>query len=86
MSLPIRKPIAVEVEEGDHIDLSVSLWDPREDFDQKLVEDYIMDVITPMSDFDPANMLNVASKEEEPDWEWLRECFFRKRMKVVKAT
>ena len=49
------------------------------------VEDPLVDT-TPTADFDPANMLNVESKEKEPDWDWLRGCLLNKPMEVVKAT
>ena len=48
-------------------------------------EDSLVDT-TPMADFDPANMLNVESKEKDPDWDWLCGCLLNKPMEVVKAT
>ena len=86
MTLPIRKPTAVELEEYDHIDLSTTLWDPRKEFDTKLDKDDTLVVITPTADFNPANTLNIASTKEEPDSEWLCGCLLHKPMEVVKAT
>ena len=86
MTLPIRKPTAAEVEECDHVDLSTTSWDPRKEFDiVPTDEDSLVDT-APTADFDPANMLNVESKEQEPDWDWLRGCLLNKPLEVVKAT
>ena len=86
MTLPIRKPTNTEVDEGDHIDLSTTSWDPRKEFDIVFNEEDSLVDTTPMADFDPANMLNVESKEQEPDWDWLCGCLLNKPMEVVKAT
>ena len=67
MTLPIRKPTAAEVEECDHVDLSSTSWDPSKEFDTVPTdEDSLVDT-APTADFDPAIMLKVESKEQEPD-------------------
>ena len=86
MTLPSRKHMNTEVEECDHIDLSTNSWDTRKEFDIVFNEEDSLVDTTPTADFDPANMLNVESKEKEPDWDWLRGCLLNKPMEVVKAT
>ena len=74
MTLPTRKPSAMEGDEYDHIDLSITLCDPRKEFDIALDNDESLVEPTTMADFDPENVLNLESKEKEPDWDWICGC------------
>ena len=68
------------------MDLSTTSWDPRKEFDAVPADENFLDDTAPTADFDPANMLKVASTVQEPDWDWLRGCLLNKPMEVVKAT